>query len=106
MGASDSQTRIAQLERVLLVAQRELQSTSRELQSRSRELYWANLTIQKKEAEIRLLEERLRQRRIQLLGPRSETLSDLQLELLAEEEPSATRQEVEAEASREPIQTK
>ena len=61
-----------------------------------RELQWAHLKIQ-------ALEERLRQRRIQVLGPQSETLSDLQLELLAEEEPSATREEVEAEAGREPL---
>lgn len=60
-----------------------------------RELQWAHLKIQ-------VLEERLRQRRIQVLGPQSETLSDLQLELLAEEEPGATREEVEAEAGREP----
>ena len=45
----------------------------------------------------------MRQRRIQLLGPHSETLSDLQLELLAEEEPGVTREEVEAEARREPL---
>ena len=38
-----------------------------------RELQWAHLKIQ-------VLEERLRQRRIQLLGPYSETLSNLQLE--------------------------
>jgi transposase len=71
-----------------------------------RELHWAQLTIQKKDAEIRLLEERLRQRRIQLLGPSSETLSDLQLELLADEEPGVTREEVEAEARREPLPQK
>jgi transposase len=67
------------------------------------ELEWANFTIQKRDAQIRALEERLRQRRIQLLGPHSETLSDLQLELLAEEEPSVTRDEVEAESRREPL---
>ena len=67
------------------------------------ELQWANLTIEKRDAQIRLLEERLRQQRIQALGPRSETLSDLQLELLAEQEPSATRDEVEAEARRAPL---
>jgi transposase len=64
-----------------------------------RELEWAQLKIQ-------VLEERLRQRRIQLLGPYSETLSDLQLELLAEVEPSATGGEVEAEARREPLPQK
>jgi transposase len=61
-----------------------------------RELAWAHLKIQ-------ALIEELRQQRIQKLGPRSETLSDLQLELLADEEPGATGQEVEAEAVREPI---
>jgi len=78
MAALDSQARIAMLER---------------------ELQWAHLKIQ-------VLEERLRQRRIQLLGPHSETLSDLQLELLAEEEPSATGEEVEAETRHEPLPQK
>lgn len=64
-----------------------------------RELQWAHL-------KIRVLEERLRQRRVQVLGPQSETLSDLQLELLAEEEPSATGEEVEAESRREPLPQK
>jgi transposase len=61
-----------------------------------RELAWAHLKIQ-------ALTEELRQQRIQRLGPRSETLSDLQLELLADEEPGTTRDEVEAEAGRERI---
>src|SRR5215470_17707272 len=59
-----------------------------------RELQWAHLKIQ-------VLEERLRQQRIKMLGPHSETLSDLQLELLADEEPGVTREEVEAESRRE-----
>jgi len=70
-----------------------------------RALHWAQLTIQKKDAEIHLLQERLRRQRIGFLGPSSETLSDLQLELLAEQEPGATREEVEAESRREPILT-
>jgi transposase len=82
MAAADPQVRIEMLERAL---------------------HWANLTIQKKDAEIQLLQERLRKQRIGFLGPLSETLSDLQLELLAEEEPGATREEVEAESQREPI---
>jgi len=61
-----------------------------------RELQWANLKIQ-------VLEERLRQQRIRMLGPRSETLSNLQLELLADEEPGVTADEVEAEGQRAPI---
>ncbi|MBC8164752.1 MAG: IS66 family transposase [Bryobacteraceae bacterium] len=75
MNALDPQVRIAQLEQLLS---------------------WANLKIQ-------VLEERLRQQRIRILGPQSETLSDLQLQLLIEEEPGVTSQEVEAEARREPL---
>src|SRR5271166_1645919 len=70
-----------------------------------RALQWAQLTIQKKDAEIQLLQERLRKQRIGFLGPSSETLSDFQLELLAEQEPGVTREEVEAESRREPIST-
>ncbi len=70
-----------------------------------RALHWAQLTIQKKDIEIQLLQERLRKQRIGFLGPGSETLSDLQLELLVEQEPSTTREEVEAESRREPIPT-
>jgi transposase len=59
-----------------------------------RQLHWAQLKIQS-------LEEELRQRRIRQLGPKSETLSNLQLKLLIEEEPGVTREEVEAESRRE-----
>jgi transposase len=76
MSVSDPQLRIAQLES---------------------ELKWAHLKIQ-------VLEERLRQQRIRMLGPQSETLNNLQLELLADEEPSATSDEVAAEAKREPLE--
>jgi transposase len=41
-----------------------------------------------------------------MLGPQNEALSNLQLELLADEEPSATSDEVAAEAKREPIHRK
>ena len=75
MAAADPQVRIALLER---------------------ELHWAHLKIQ-------VLEERLRKQRVGFLGPASETLRDLQLELLVEQEPSTTREEVEAETRREPI---
>src|SRR5258707_7958252 len=61
-----------------------------------RELAWAHLKIQ-------ALTEELRQQRVKLLGPRSETLSDLQLQLLADEEPGTTLDEVEAEARRTPL---
>ena len=75
MAPSDPQSRIASLER---------------------ELAWANLKIQS-------LTEELRQYRVKLLGPRSETLNDLQLELLADQEPGTTLDEVEAEAQRAPL---
>jgi transposase len=91
MAAVDPQMRIATLEAALRAA--------------SSELNWAHLTIQKKDAEIQLLQERLRRQRTGFLGPSSETLSDLQLELLAVEEPGATREEVEAESRRESIST-
>ena len=60
-----------------------------------RQLHWAHLKIQ-------VLEERLRLQRIQKYGPGSEKLSDAQLELL-ELEPGVSRQEVQAESTREPL---
>src|ERR1700752_4385247 len=54
------------------------------------------------EVKIKLLEERLRLDRIARYGKRSETLSDLQLELL-DLEPGVSSEEVEAESEREPI---
>src|SRR5882724_1125946 len=91
MAAADPQARIATLEIALRAS--------------GRELHWAQLTIQKKDALIQQLLERLRKQRVGFLGPASETLSDLQLELLVEQEPSTTREEVEAESRREPIAT-
>jgi transposase len=64
--------------------------------SLERELAWANLKIQS-------LMEELRQFRVKLLGPKSETLNDLQLELLADQEPGTTLDEVEAESARAPL---
>lgn len=61
-----------------------------------RQLHWATL-------KIHLLEEKLRLKRIEQLGPGSENLTNLQLQLLLEEEPGASAAEVEAEARREPI---
>ena len=64
--------------------------------SLERELAWANLKIQS-------LMEELRQFRVKLLGPKSETLNDLQLQLLADQEPGTTLDEVEAESARAPL---
>lgn len=58
--------------------------------------------LQLAEMKIRALEERLRLERIAKYGKRSETLSDLQLELLGLE-PGVSSEEVAAESEREPI---
>lgn len=55
------------------------------------------------EVKIKVLEERLRLDRIGRYGKRSETLSDLQLQLL-DLEPGVSSEEVEAESEREPLQ--
>ena len=89
MSVSDPQLRIAQLES-------ELTSAQGQLKSKQNELNWAYLKIQ-------ILEEKLRLKRIQVLGPHSEALNDLQLALLADEEPGVTSDEVAAEAKRQPI---
>ncbi len=60
------------------------------------ELAWSRMKIQQ-------LEERWRRHLIEKYGPKSETLSDLQLNLL-EEEPGVTQDEVTAEAARPPYQ--
>ena len=80
-------------------AQVRIATLERELHESHRELHESQLKIEQ-------LQELLRQQRIQFLGPRSETLSNLQLELLTEQEPSTTREEVEAEAKRGPVPEK
>ena len=71
----------------------ELEKQNTELR---RQLHWAELKIQ-------LLEEKLRKKRIELLGPFGENLNNLQLQLLWEEEPGVCAAEVEAESRREPV---
>lgn len=61
----------------------------------TKELAWSRLKIQ-------ALEERLRLEMIRKYGPKSETLSDAQLQLL-ELEPGVSAAEVEAESEREPL---
>ena len=70
-------------------------SESEQIQRLKRELEWAHM-------KIRVLEERLRLQRIDKYGPKSEKLSDAQLELL-EGEPGVSTAEVEAESRREPL---
>ena len=70
-------------------------SESEQIERLKRELEWAHM-------KIRVLEERLRLQRIRKYGPKSEKLSDAQLELL-EGEPGVSTAEVEAESQREPL---
>ena len=84
---------IAQLQQQL-----EAHALLRRLAATERALALAQLKIQ-------ALEERLRQELIAKYGKRSETLSDLQLELL-DLEPGVSSEEVEAESDREPIPPK
>jgi len=66
---------------------------SPQVQELKREVYWWKLKVQ-------ALEEKLRLQRIAKYGPASETLSNLQLELL-EGEPGVSSEEVQAEAGRD-----
>lgn len=70
-------------------------SESAQIERLKRELEWAHM-------KIRVLEERLRLQRIEKYGPKSEKLSDAQLELL-EGEPGVSTAEVEAESQRAPV---
>src|SRR3954452_6636713 len=70
-------------------------SESEQIERLKRELEWAHM-------KIRVLEERVRLQRMEKYGPKSEKLSDAQLELL-EGEPGVSAAEVEAESQREPV---
>jgi hypothetical protein len=70
----------------------QLDLTERQLGTTKQRLQYAELKIQ-------VLEERLRQKRIQMYGPGSEKLSNEQLELL-ELEPGVSTAEVQAEVPR------
>lgn len=70
-------------------------SEAEQIEQLKKQLQWA-------EWKIRQLEERLRLELIQKYGPKSEKLSDAQLQLL-EREPGVSSAEVEAESKREPL---
>ncbi|HET9101517.1 MAG TPA: IS66 family transposase [Acidobacteriaceae bacterium] len=80
---------------IIAQLQQHIETQAQQLQSSARELEYARLKIQ-------VLEEHLRLRRIAKYGPGSETLSNLQLQLL-EEEPGVSNQEVQAESEREAL---
>lgn len=73
----------------------QVREQKKQLASQRSELDYAQL-------KILVLEERLRKQRIEKYGKRSETLSDLQLELL-DLEPGVSSEEVEAESQGEPL---
>ena len=83
---------------IIAQLQQQLEAKDQQLGAKERALGLAQLRIQ-------VLEERLRQELIAKYGKRSETLSDVQLELL-DLEPGVSSEEVEAESDREPIPPK
>jgi transposase len=83
---------------IIAQLQQQLEAKDQQLGAKERALELAELKIQ-------VLEERLRQELIAKYGKRSETLSDLQLELL-DLEPGVSSEEIEAESDREPIPAK
>jgi transposase len=85
----------AQLQQQLDTQEKQLDAQEKRRQADARELEYARLKIQ-------VLEERLRAIRIAKYGKSSETLSDLQLELL-DLEPGVSREEVGAESERGPL---
>src|SRR5271163_4831400 len=80
---------------IIAQLQQQLEAKNQQLGAKERALELAELKIQ-------VLEERLRQELIARYGKRSETLSDLQLELL-DLEPGVSSEEVAAESEREPV---
>ena len=84
---------IAQLEAQLAEKDQQLVDRDQRLARKDQALALAELKIQ-------VLEERLRKQRIERYGKHSETLSDLQLELL-DLEPGVSSEEIEAESQRE-----
>ena len=84
---------VAQLQAQLDERTRQVAEQQKQLASQQSELDYAQL-------KIRVLEERLRRQRIERYGKRSETLSDLQLELL-DLEPGVSSEEIEAESRSE-----
>ncbi len=86
---------VAQLESQLADKDQQLTDKDRQLARKDQALALAEMKIQ-------VLEERLRRDRIARYGKHSETLSDLQMQLL-DLEPGVSSEEVEAESQREPL---
>ncbi|HEY2469548.1 MAG TPA: IS66 family transposase [Terracidiphilus sp.] len=86
---------VAQLEAQVTEQQKQLEAKDQRIKVKDDALAFAHLKIEALEARLRL-------ERIRRYGKQSETLSDLQLELL-DVEPGVSSEEVEAESQRDPI---
>jgi len=87
---------VEQLQAQIAEQQKQLEAKDQKIKIKDEALAFAELKIQ-------ALEERLRLERIKKYGPRSETLSDLQLKLL-DLEPGVSSEEVAAESQRGPLE--
>ena len=91
------------LAEIIAQLQAQLAEKDQQLAYRDQQLTRKDQALALAEIKIKVLEERLRLDRIARYGKRSETLSDLQLQLL-DLEPGVSSEEVEAESEREPLQ--
>ena len=69
-----------------------------EIDAQQKQLAFQRSELEYAQVKIQVLEERLRQQRIEKYGKQSEKLSDLQLELL-DREPAVSSEEIESEAA-------
>jgi len=99
--ASDAEI-LQQLMQKLTLTEQRLDTTSKQLDTTSKQLDTTANELEYAKLKIQVLEERLRQQRIAKYGAGSETLSNLQLELL-ELEPGVSNTEVAAESEREAL---
>jgi transposase len=90
------------LAEIIAQLQQQLDATTQQLDVKNSQLACKDQALALAEMKILALEERLRLERIAKYGKHSETLSDLQLELL-DLEPGVSSEEVEAESQRESI---
>jgi transposase len=91
------------LAEIVAQLQARLAEKDQQIADRDQQLSRKDQALALAEVKIKVLEERLRLDRIARYGKRSETLSDLQLQLL-DLEPGVSSEEVEAESQREPLQ--
>ena len=93
---------VAEFERRLDEQARQLEANAQQIAVQQKQLTSQQSELDYARLKIRVLEERLRKQRIARYGAKSETLSDLQLELL-DLEPGVSSEEVEAESQGEPL---